>query len=396
MLRKAFLVVLAFLFAGVGLGPQLVIAQDASPVASPVGPSLEGTVVVGGLANPRGFAWDANGVLYVSLAGSGGPNEATETAPTTNAIGPFHAGLSAAVARVEASGCPVIVAGGLPSTADATGGVLGAEDVAFLGGELYVAVDGGGPVHGNPDNPSGIYHVLADGSVELVADLSAWVRANPVAELPGDYDPDAAGYSLVADEAAGALWVGDPNNGQILSVKPDGTVARIADLSAGHPVPTKLALDPEGGVYVGTLTAVPFADGTAKVMHVDADGTATDVWTGLTAVTSVAVGPDGTLYATELATGNLAEPPFLQPGTGKIVRQTGMDSSEEVVTGLDFPVHIEFGSDGALYLATPALGADAGTGVILRYNLDGSAPEVVASGDKCVPLTTAPSATPVA
>ena len=62
---------------------------------------------------------------------------------------------------------------GLPSALTATGEVLGADDVAYVGSELYIGVDGGGAGHGNPDNPSGIYHSLGNGTAELVVDLSA-------------------------------------------------------------------------------------------------------------------------------------------------------------------------------------------------------------------------------
>src|SRR6185312_13421630 len=131
------------------------------------------------------------------------------------------------------NGCPVAVATGLASTVDGMGEVLGAEDVAFLGGQLYVSVDGGGPVHGNADHASGIYKVNADGTATLLADLSKYLRANPVKTAPGDYDPDADGYRMVADEKAGALWVLEPNSQGVLSVKPDGTITRVVDLSAG-------------------------------------------------------------------------------------------------------------------------------------------------------------------
>jgi plastocyanin len=393
IVRLLFVVALALF----GLGPTLALAQGATPSAG-----ASGDIVASGLTNPRGMTWGADGTLYVALAGSGGPNAATEDAPTTQAIGPYGGGPTAAVASIDASGCPVAVATGLPSTADSIGSVLGADDVAILGDQLYVAVDGGGPVHGNPDAPAGIYRIHADGTFELVADLSAWVRANPVANIPPDSDPDAAGYTVVADATANMLWVGDPNSGQVLSVTPDGTITRIADLSQGHPVPTRYTLDPNGGIYVGTLTAAPFADGSAKVMHVAADGTVTDVWTGLTTVTGVALGPDGTLYAIEMSTGNTAAPPFLVPGSGKLVRQTGPDTSETVADGLMLPVALDVGPDGAFYIAMPAIGANDGTGVIMRYDVTGAAGapmmgEMAASA--CAPIpetlyTPPPAATP--
>ena len=172
----------------------------------------------------------------------------------------------------------------------------------------------------------------------------------------------------------------------------DGTVTRVVDLSEQHRVPTGLAAAPQGGVYVGFLTPVPYPDGTSRVIHVAPDGTVTEVWTGLTAVTGVAVGPDGTLYASEMSTGNLEEPPFAVPGSGRIVHQTGPDSSEDVATGLMFPIALAFGPDGALYVSMPAFGADSGEGTISRIDLTGSTGEA-APTTACSPVG---AATPAA
>ena len=248
----------------VAFGVTTAVSAAAPPAPTPVASAL---------TNPRGFTWDESGNLVVALAGSGGESPPTEDTPTNAIIGPWTGGTTAAVVSIDAAGCPTALATGLPSTIAAAGDVLGAEDVAYLDGQLYIGVDGGGAGHGLPDNPSGIYRVADDGSAELVADLSTWVRENPVAAIPGDFDPDAAGYSIVVEPESGTLWVGDPNSGQILSRRGDGTVTRVADVSDPHIVPTRLALDPEGGVYVGTLTTFPFTDGTAQVMHVATDGT---------------------------------------------------------------------------------------------------------------------------
>jgi glucose/arabinose dehydrogenase len=153
-----------------------------------------------------------------------------------------------------------------------------------------------------------------------------------------------------------------------LTVTPDGTVARIADLSDPHDIPTGIALAPDGGVYVGYLTQFPYSDGTSYVDRIGPDGTRTKVWTGLTGVTALTVGPDGVLYAAEISTNNTQET-VGQPGTGRIVRQTGPDSLEPVVTGLNGPVGVDFGPDGALYVSSPAIGAENGTGVVHRIAL---------------------------
>ena len=211
--------------------------------------------------------------------------------------------------------------------------------------------------------------------------------------MPGDSDPDAGGYSIVAEPSSGTLYVGDPNSGQILNITTDGTVTRVADLSDPHMVPTRLALDPDGGVYVGTLTPAPFTDGAAQVWHIDTDGTATVVWTGLTAVVDVAVGPDGSLYALELATGNLPAPPFLQPMTGALVHQTGPDTSEVVAGGLNLPIAMEL-ADGAFYVSTPASGANDGSGSIISFPGPAApAPADTSVGTEAAVATTAAPAT---
>lgn len=358
-------------------------APSAAPAttASPAPPAVV-TVAGRGLTSPRHFTWDANQNLLVALAGSGGASAPTEHTPTNDIVGPWAGGPTGALAVIGPDGCPSSLATGLPSSADAVGGVLGVDDVAVLGFDTYLGVDGGGAGHGNPDQPSGVYRLNDEGPPELVADLSAWVRDNPVAQVPGDHDPDGAGYSLVADEADEVLYVGDPNSGQILAVTADGEISRHADLSDPHVVPTGMALDAAGNLFVGTLTTVPYADGSASVLRIAPDGSVATVWTGLTAVADVVVGADGSLYALEMSTGNTPEPPFFVPGSGRIVHQTGPATSEVVVAGLDLPIAMEIGEDLAWYISGPAIGATDGSGIIQRIEVGASEPS---GGSSTVP-----------
>ncbi len=352
------------------------------------------TVVVSGLTNPRGFTWGDDGTLYVALAGNGGmttnpePAAPADAAPAGDATPDIVADSadvlvaddSGAVVQIV-DGCPRDVASGLPSynflPLNWADGVI---DVAIMDGTMYALVDGGGETVLHPDEPNGVYRILADGTTEPVADLSAWFRANPVAEPTRDISPDGQPYAMVPGD--GLLWVSESNHEQILTVTPDGTISRFIDLSPaaefGITVPTGLAPASDGGVYVGLLTELPFPDGTAKVIEIAADGTVSDVWTGLTAVTDIALSPDGTLYASELSTGNTDIEPFYHPNTGKVVRQTGPDSSEEIATGLDYPVHIGFDRDGGLNVAGPAINANGGEGTIVR--IDPTAAPVSLSG----------------
>ena len=330
--------------------------ESATPAATNLPAGV--TVVASGLTNPRGFTWGADGTMFVGLAGSGGDTPGPEGSP-------FFGGMTAAVVAVR-DGAVTTLADGLPSSDwRDIDWVWGVNDVAILGDQLYALVGGGGAIHGNPDMSSGVYRVAADGTAALVADLGAWVDEHPVAHTPPEGAPN--GGSFFAMAAIGdALWVTDAVNGQVLQVTPSGEIARIADLSEGHPVPTGIVTDPAGGAYVGELTPAPYVEGSARVRHIATDGTVTDVWTGLTTVTDIAVGPDGVLYATELSSQISDAEPFLVAGSGRILRQTNSDSGEVVVSGLDYPVTLGFSPDGELYASVPAFGADNGTGEIVR------------------------------
>jgi hypothetical protein len=336
-------------------------AQQATPVVGMATPVAGIEVVADGIANPRGFTWGADGTMYLSVSGTGGDNPGPEGSP-------FSGGDTASVATVR-DGVVATLADGLPSSVwrdiDWVWGVM---DVAILGDQLYALVGGGGAIHGNPDTPSGVYRINADGTAELVADLGTWVDENPVANTPPEGAPNNGSFFAMVPVGE-ALWVVESVNGQVLQVTPAGEITRIADLSEGHPVPSGIAADPNGGVYVGALTAAPYTAGSAKVMHVSPDGALEDVWTGLTAVTAVEVGPDGALYATELATQLSDAEPFLTRNTGRILRQLGPASWEEIAFGLDLPVAARIGPDGAMYVAMPAFGADAATGQVVRIAL---------------------------
>ena len=242
----------------------------------------------------------------MALAGSGGDTRIEVAEGFTLEIG-----LSSSVATV-ADGCATPVVSGLVSAHWVEPGwVWGAMDVAFLADELYVLVSGAGPTWLSPSSFSGVFKVNDDATMTLVADMTTWLPDNPPAFTPPDYNSDGSLFDL---EAAGdALLLSEAVGGQLLRVTPAGEITMVADLSEEHLVPTGIAVDGDGNAYVGFETTPPYPDGASKVVKVTPDGTVSDEWTGLTAVTDVAIGPDGTLYAAEMATGNLDTEPFLQP-----------------------------------------------------------------------------------
>ena len=348
----------------------LAIALMLIPVPAEGQESHPISVAAGGLVNPRGFVFTESGDLLVAEAGTGGEQAATETVPAPT--GPYSGGLTGRVSLI-AEGCPTPYADGLASSRSGAGETLGPAAVAQVDRRQLVLVSGGGAAHGNLDQPAGVY-VIANGEAIIAADLGSWVRANPVSNPPGgDLDPDGVFYDMVADPAGGAVFVSESNHEQILRVGLDGQISRVVDLSSDDMVPTSLAIASDGTLYVGHLTSAPFTAGTATVIRILPDGTTETVWTGLTMITGLAVGPDDQLYAAQLSEGR-DRPPFFVPGTGRIVRQTGLDSGEEVATQLNLPTAIEFGPDGALYVSLPAVGGESGSGQILRVDTSATLP----------------------
>jgi sugar lactone lactonase YvrE len=251
-------------------------------------------------------------------------------------------------------------------------------DVAFLGDDAYALLSGAGPNWFSPSSASGVYRLNGDGTMTLVGDISAWLPDNPPAEIASDYSPDGSLFDL---EAAGdGLLLSEAVGGQLLRVSLDGEIASVADLSADHLVPTGIAVDEEGNAYVGHETAAPYVDGVSKVVKVAPDGTVSDAWTGLTVVTDVALGPDGALYATEMATGFSGETAMMPERSGQIVRQTGPDTSEVVVSDLSYPVNIGFDANGQLVVSGPAFGPDAGVGQGFLASVDPAAGPISFAG----------------
>ncbi len=355
------------------------------------------SIVATGLINPRGLAWAEDGTLLTAEAGTGGTELADGEESVPPPLGPFTGGPTARISRIV-DGCPQPLATKLPSYLTKTGEAGGVADLAVIDGAIFALVTGGGTAHGNPDQPNGVYRIEADGAAALVADLTAWAQAHPVAHPPpADYDPAGSFFDMVVAPDGKSVLVVESNSQQVLRVTLDGEVTRVADLSGDNRVPTAIALDAGGTIYVGYLSGVPYPDGAARVVRLADDGSVEEVWTGLTTVTGLAFGPDGTLYALEMSTGNTTRPPFLTRNSGRLVRQTGPDSAEPVATGLDLPIALAIGPDGAFYISSPAIGAEDGSGVVLRIMPGGDEPLMMTSAlqpsSSCVPPSDAAGST---
>lgn len=346
-------------------------------------------VVAAGLEGPRGLRFGPDGDLYVAEAGTGGTNstigQCTQVPGPPGGPGPDTGGLTARISKISPSGKVTTVASGFPSVTigpNGVNGTIGVADVAFLDGELYALIGGGGCSHGNPKSPSGVARVdLKNGSWHLIADIGAWLKTHPAKyESADDFEPDGTLYSMITHE--GKLLTVEPNHGQVISVTREGDIKQVIDISAseGHIVPTSIAAR-DGALFVGNLNLFPIDPQWARILTIsksdsdDFDNAPPGLQparghrivsskAGFTTVVAVDFGPDGLLYVLELsdAAG------FPTPGFGKVVRVKRSGEIEDVVTGLSVPTGMTFGRDGRLYVSN--LGAaPAGAGQILRFDV---------------------------
>jgi hypothetical protein len=328
------------------------------------------SVFASGFNNPRGLTFGPDGDLYVAEGGLGGSVSTVGQCPQVpGPIGPYTGSTNdpvngGRISKVSPTGVVSTVVDALPSskTAPPRNFVEGVADVAFLHGQLYGLLAGAGCSHGVATVPNGIFRVGPGNTWTLIADLSAFIQAHPVANPnPGDFEPDGTWYSMVASK--GAFYAVEPNHGEVDRVSPNGAISRLVDVSAhyGHVVPT--AIVRHGVFYLGNLGDFDPADqaGDEHVYQLNPNGRIRSRATGLEKVLALAF-HGGKLYALEMSTS--AGGP--KPGTGQIVRVRAGQPAKTIVSGLTFPTGMAIGRDGAFYVSENGFGFPAGAGQILR------------------------------
>ena len=322
------------------------------------------TVVMSALDNPRGLAFAPNGALWVTEAGRGGSGPCgisgggeTRCYGNTGAVSRLWKGKQSRVAE------------GMPSHALADGSTAGGPNGISFQGTAYITLGlGGGIAYEEAlgsDFLGTLIHMPTSGKWKVVADVALHEFEQNPAGGPIDSNP----YGVLA-EPDGRLVV-DAGANALLSVAANGAIETLAvfppitnPTAVGppmiEPVPTAVARGPDGALYVGQLTGVPFAQGLANIYRVVPGQDPVVHCSGFKAIVSIAFGPGGDLYVVEHATGGL----FFPPNSGQVSRVAPNCSRVAVLQGLDRPTAVAVGSDGAIYVTNH--GITPGAGEVLR------------------------------
>jgi hypothetical protein len=241
-----------------------------------------------------------------------------------------------------------------------------------------------------------LYRVV-DKTPRVVANLGAFEKTiNPdrgeIDSNPFDLAKLGGGQVLIADAAANALLVANRNgdmdwvatlpedvvstaNAKSLAGCPDAPpeFADVCDLPAEMPaqaVTTSVAVGPDGAYYLTELKGFPAPLGESRVWriepgsrHVHCDAAATDsecsvVADGFTSIVDINFGPDGTAYVVELDEASWAAvelvPEAMAGGTVNECDPTTW-ACTETATALMMPMATTTDASGALFAVVSAL-----------------------------------------
>jgi hypothetical protein len=357
------------------VGPMVVALTVIAP---DVRAQSEPEVVASGLDNPRHVTFSPEGALYVAEAGRGG----TVSCAVHPELGEFCLGFSGAISRIWDDGSVEQVVTGLPSIQSESEG-LGPSDIVFTGNQKFVVSIGlGGSDEFRSDfGPAGAWlgtlltGKLGKDGVTLFAD----VLANEAVANPDGTDIDSNPVGMVRQGEGYVL--ADAGANAVVRASHKGTFTTVTTLPPGSAlappflglppgtqiptdaVPTAVVQGPDGAYYISQLTGFPFEAGDSNIWRIVSGEAATIYASGLTNVTDLAFGPDGTLYAVEIASEGLLNGPV-----GGLVEITpGASEHEYVASGLFAPYGVAIAS-GSAYVSTCSV--CVGGGEVVRIALD--------------------------
>jgi hypothetical protein len=346
----------------------------ASPSSSVRAASLATSgleVVASGLNQPHGLTVGPDGNLYVAEVGDG-----QVAAGCTDGTEPACANTSGTIDRVTPAGVVTHVVTGLSSAGDGSGlASAGVAGVAIAGTTIGAVVQDQGidPTTGaNTYGAAGatlgdiVTAPLTGGPATKLADLAHFEALNnPDMGAGSSPDPtqgepaiDSDPYGIIAFN--GGWAVADAAANDVLFVSKAGAVSVLAVLplipqpfmgstAMGQAVPTSLAIGPDGSLYVGQLGGGPNDVGDVNVYKINANKTVTAVATGLTMIGGIAFDHEGRLLVLEIDTAGLDDQSAF-PAHGAVIRIEANGSKTTLAgDGLEFPLGLTVGADDTIY-----------------------------------------------
>jgi hypothetical protein len=348
------------------------------------------SVLYTGLSNPRGLAFDSDGVLYVAEAGRGADGAPNPVClPRPQGIGCL--GATGSLARLDRDGTLTRVLTGLPSLAGPDGTeAIGPDDIAFHrnGRSLLTVGLSEAPAtrDGLPDPGQQMGRLLSvrrdfGGDLyslklrtERVADIAGWEAAHN--SDGGELDSNAQSVAF----GPGGAAVVDAGANALLFVTPQGAVSTLATFperqmpappSMNLPAGTMLPMQSvpmgvayrDGAYYVAELTGRPFTTGSARIFKVVPGQEPTVYAEGLTTVVDIAFAPNGDLYALEFTHTSMFGP---SRGVGALMRvKKGGGAPEMILDKVDHPGGIAIRGRNA-YITTGSVHPTAGKVIKVR------------------------------
>ncbi|MBD1925196.1 ScyD/ScyE family protein [Trichocoleus sp. FACHB-90] len=365
-------------------------------------------IIADGLDNARGVSVGPDGSIWVTETGVGG-NGGCVQSPSVQ-FAPLCSGSSAAITRIK-DGKQERLFTGLPSLAIQPSGIEGAgpQDIKFdANGNAYLVYG----FAGNPANREEVFNEPIFGKLygfdtntgaftNTLADLAAFelannpdkgdVITNPYAlTIKGNtaYVVDAGANTLVNVALDGSGITGvtpffsrpfanpefppiDPN--QPLPPPPPGVDPNAPlDVIPLQPVPTGVAVGPDGALYVSDFSGFPYPEGGSRIYRIGDDGTPTLFADGFTQLADLEFDLNGNLLALQYA-----DQPAWKNDFAASLFQIAPDGKRTTLVaageGLESSTSIHVGADGAIYVTNK--GDRPNAGQVLRVDTTASVPE---------------------
>lgn len=367
----------ALLVTLVAVAPLVAGLVGAAPASAHTPRQPKVVTIATGLNNPRHLTVTATGGILVAEAGTGGSSSACIKNPEGGADACY--GATGSITEVHRSWWGAWhqrrVVTGLPSLAGPDGSnAAGPSDVTVRGFRYVTSIGLGADPAARSGLPAG-FGTLLEGNLLLpwraprpVADISGYEQAhNPVDTVdsnPASVERIGSRY-LVADAGGNDVLLAD-SRGRVRLVAAFPNTPDVPEADGGmQAVPTSAVVGPDHAIYVSQLTGAPFPQGGANIYRIVPGHRPTVYASGLTNVTDLAFGRDGSLYAVEISTAGLASG---GPPIGDLVRipRGGGAQHSVVVGGLFAPYGVALSGSYA-YVTTYSVAPGAGS--VIRVEL---------------------------